>query len=57
MPLSTIDQQCEDIGDRAGKLALRLIESKSAPKLQTILLKPSLVVRASSSRRTLPVMT
>jgi LacI family transcriptional regulator len=51
MPLTTIDQQCEDIGDRAGKLALRLIESKSAPKLQTILLKPRLVVRESSAKR------
>jgi LacI family transcriptional regulator len=54
MPLSTIDQQSENIGDRAGKLALRLIDAKSAPKLQTILLKPHLVVRESSARRTLP---
>ena len=57
MPLTTIDQQCEDMGDRAGKLALRLIESKAAPKVQTILLKPSLVVRESSSKRTLASMT
>jgi LacI family transcriptional regulator len=57
VPLTTIDQQCEDIGDRAGKLALRLIESKAAPKLQTILLKPSLVVRESSSKRSLPLTT
>jgi LacI family transcriptional regulator len=57
MPLTTIDQQSEDIGDRAGKLALRLIESKAAPKLQTILLKPRLVVRESSSKRSLPSKT
>jgi LacI family transcriptional regulator len=55
--ITTIDQQCEDIGDRAGKLALRLIESKTTPKLQTILLKPSLVVRESSSKRPLPSCT
>jgi LacI family transcriptional regulator len=57
VPLTTIDQQCEDIGDRAGKLALRLIESKTASKLQTILLKPRLVIRASSSKRSLPSTT
>ena len=57
VPLTTIDQQCEDIGDRSGKLALRLIESKTAPKLQTILFKPRLVVRQSSSKRTLPANT
>lgn len=55
--MTTIDQQCEDIGDRAGKLALRLIESKAAPKLQTILLKPRLIVRQSSSKRSLPPNT
>jgi DNA-binding LacI/PurR family transcriptional regulator len=53
VPLTTIDQQCEDIGDRAGKLALRLIEAKTAPKFQTILLKPRLVVRESSLKRSL----
>jgi LacI family transcriptional regulator len=52
--ITTVDQQSEEIGDRAGKLALRLVESKSAPKPQTILLKPSLVVRASSLRQSQP---
>src|ERR1017187_2322261 len=50
VPLTTIDQQSETIGDRAGKLALRLIESKSATRLQTILLELRLIVRASSSK-------
>lgn len=51
VPLSTIDQQSEEIGDRAAKLALRLIESKTRPRPNTILLTPRLVVRESSARR------
>lgn len=50
VPLSTIDQQSAEIGDRAAKLALKLIESKTQPKPNTILLAPRLVVRESSSR-------
>jgi LacI family transcriptional regulator len=50
VPLSTIDQQSEDLGDRAAKLALKLIESKTHPKPSTILLTPRLIVRESSSR-------
>jgi LacI family transcriptional regulator len=51
VPLSTIDQQSEEIGGRAAKLALKLIESKKPPKPNTILLSPRLVVRESSARR------
>ncbi len=51
VPLSTIDQQSEQIGDRAAKLALQLIESKTQPKPSTILLAPRLVSRESSARR------
>jgi LacI family transcriptional regulator len=51
VPLSTIDQQSEEIGDRAAKLALKLIESKTPLKPTTILLTPKLLVRESSSRR------
>jgi LacI family transcriptional regulator len=51
VPLSTIDQQSEEIGGRAAKLALKLIESKTRPKPNTILLSPRLVVRKSSARR------
>jgi LacI family transcriptional regulator len=50
VPLSTIDQQSGDLGDRAAKLALKLIESKTQPKPSTILLTPRLIVRESSSR-------
>jgi len=51
VPLSTIDQQSGQIGERAGKLALKLIESKKANKPRTILLSPHLVARESSCRR------
>jgi LacI family transcriptional regulator len=51
VPLSTVDQQSEEIGDRAAKLALKLIESKTQPRPGTILLAPRLVIRESSCRR------
>ena len=51
VPLSTIDQQSEEIGGRAAKLALKLIESKTHPKPSTVLMTPRLVVRESSARR------
>ena len=51
VPLSTIDQQSGEIGDRAARLALKLIDSKKSHKPVTILLTPQLVVRESSSKR------
>jgi DNA-binding LacI/PurR family transcriptional regulator len=51
VPLSTIDQQSQEIGGRAATLALSLIESETPPRSKTILLKPRLVVRESSDRK------
>jgi LacI family transcriptional regulator len=51
VPLSSIDQQSTEIGAKAAKLALKLIESKKPQKPTAILLSPQLVVRESSSRR------
>lgn len=51
VPLSTIDQQSEEIGDRAAKLALKLIESKTPLKPSSVLLAPKLIVRESSARK------
>lgn len=51
VPLSSIDQQSGEMGDRAAKLALKLIESKRSIKPRTVLLSPQLVVRESSCRR------
>jgi LacI family transcriptional regulator len=48
VPLSTVDQSCQTIGELAGKLALSLVESKKLPHPRSILLEPKLVVRASS---------
>jgi LacI family transcriptional regulator len=50
VPLSSIDQATEAIGERAARLGLDLLESKGAVCPKTILLEPTLVVRASSRR-------
>ncbi len=50
VPLSTIDQDCEAIGERAAELAFSLLESKTPPQPKTILLEPRLVVRDSTRR-------
>lgn len=50
VPLSSIDQQTEQIGARAGRLTLSLLESKTRPKARTFVLQPELVVRASTQR-------
>ncbi|HWE06549.1 MAG TPA: LacI family DNA-binding transcriptional regulator [Rhizomicrobium sp.] len=54
VPLTSIDQNSVAIGERAGKLALGLIESKTPQTPKTILLEPRLVVRHSSMRATAP---
>jgi LacI family transcriptional regulator len=48
VPLTSIDQQSEEIGDRAAKLALQQIEAKGTSRTKTILLQPKLVMRESS---------
>jgi LacI family transcriptional regulator len=50
VPLTTIDLNSVAMGERAGKLALSLIESKTAQKSRTALLEPRLVMRSSSMR-------
>jgi LacI family transcriptional regulator len=51
VPLSSIDQQTEQIGERAGRLTLSLLESKKRPRNKVFVLQPQLVVRASSDRK------
>jgi LacI family transcriptional regulator len=48
IPLSSVDQQTAAIGQKAGKLALHLIESGTSVAPQKILLEPKLVVRQST---------
>ncbi len=50
VPLSSIDQNTQQIGERAAKLTLALLEAKVPPKKKSILVEPTLVVRASSKR-------
>jgi LacI family transcriptional regulator len=50
VPLSSIDQQTEAIGERAARLTLALLESKTQPRNKTFIIQPQLVIRASSDR-------
>jgi LacI family transcriptional regulator len=54
VPLSSVDQHSQMIGERAAKILLHLIESKGRPQAKSIILKPSLVVRSSTQRRPQP---
>ena len=51
VPLSSIDQQTDMIGERAGRLTLSLLESKIHPRNKTIVIQPQLVVRASTDKK------
>jgi LacI family transcriptional regulator len=51
VPLSSIDQQTELIGERAARLTLSLLESKTRPRNKTFIIQPQLVIRASTERR------
>lgn len=55
VPLSSVDQHSQIIGERAAKILLNLIESKVRPNAKRIILDPSLVVRSSTLRRPQPV--
>jgi LacI family transcriptional regulator len=50
VPLSSVDQNSQMIGEHAGKILLNLIESKNRPPPVKIVLDPELVIRASSKR-------
>jgi LacI family transcriptional regulator, galactose operon repressor len=50
VPLTSVDQASESIGDRAARLALKLIGSKEPVRPRSVLLPPRLVVRESTSR-------
>ena len=52
VPLTTVDQQSELLGERAAKLALSLGESKgSSPKPKTILMQTRIIARDSTRRQ------
>ena len=51
VPLSSIDQQTDLIGERAARLTLSLLESKTPPRNRTFIIEPKLVIRESTDRR------
>ncbi len=51
VPLSSIDQQTDSIGERAARLALSLLESKTPQRSKSIVLQPQLVIRESTQRK------
>ena len=50
VPLSSIDQQTTVIGETAGRIALEMIGRKGNRPAESVVLKPSLIVRASTDR-------
>jgi LacI family transcriptional regulator len=51
VPLSSIDQDCQQMGEKAAALALALAQSKKAVRPRSEVIAPTLVVRASSLRK------
>ena len=51
VPLSTIDQNSQAIGERAAELALALIDAKAPVRPSSICITPELAIRASSRRK------
>lgn len=51
VPLTSISQNTAEMGRKAGKLAISLIESSSRPRPRTILLEPRLEPRQSTAKR------
>ena len=50
VPLSSVDQCSRQIGEETARVALTILTSKKRPAAETIVLKPQLVVRASTQR-------
>jgi LacI family transcriptional regulator len=51
IPLSSIDQHTEQIGERAARLTLSLLGSKTRPGNKALIIQPELVIRASTDRK------
>jgi LacI family transcriptional regulator len=48
VPLSSVDQKAQEIGERTSKMIISLLEKTTANRPRTVVLEPELVVRASS---------
>jgi LacI family transcriptional regulator len=51
IPLSSIDRHTEQIGERAARLTISLLGSKTGPRNKAVLIQPELVIRASTDRK------
>lgn len=51
VPLTTVDQNSRSIGDRAARLAMKLIGEKEPQRPRSVILGPQLIVRESTRRR------
>lgn len=51
VPLTSVDQKTDEIGERAARLALSLVGAGTTPRPKSVLLEPELVVRASSVKK------
>jgi LacI family transcriptional regulator len=51
IPLSSIDQSGRQMGERIGKLLIRILSGKRSSRPRKIVFPPQLVVRASTARR------
>jgi LacI family transcriptional regulator len=51
IPLSSIDQHTEQIGERAARLTLSLLGSKTRQRNKALIIQPELVIRASTDRK------
>lgn len=54
VPLSSIDQNSQGIGERTAGILLGILNAKVRPQPMSLILDPSLVVRASSLRKAVP---
>jgi LacI family transcriptional regulator len=50
VPLSSIDQQTDEIGERAARLTIALMEAKKPQRNKTVMIEPRLIVRDSTRR-------
>jgi len=48
VPLSSVDQNSQAIGQRCAEILLGILESKQPPPMRSVILQPSLAIRASS---------
>jgi LacI family transcriptional regulator len=51
LPLSTVDQNVKGLGEKAAKIVLTMLDSEGkSPSSRKMILKPSLIIRATSSK-------